>query len=430
MSKEQLKADFSWVPIEIEVSGSAVQIGIWEFRKPKKSNTFYLSRLSRTGLNRLFSQAGFYKLKDNPGIIVREVDSIIEVKSISDCKEFIKSYLDRIPIDGITLKTVPGEATKIALMDMYYRQYGSVICKDYLEHLDPLVKPILKDGPEVSYVPFRNALVKVTSDGIKEIPYKEVDEFCIWKDQIIDRDYHGLQSFDEAHFVQFLRNVTKGDEKRFSSFMSAIGYLLHNHSKPSLGQALIFYDEKITDPSAPEGGTGKGLIANAVRTFRNVIKIDGKRLDPTHRFAFQLATPSTQIIWIDDVASKFDFSALFSLLTDGLTVEKKNQSSFLISPERSPKILICSNTILESGGSSNKRRQLILELGDFYSSRIKEGSEQPIFEVHGCMFFDDDYWDQQEWGRFHSFMLSCLHLYLAEGLIQSEPINLNVNRDL
>ena len=107
---------------------------------------------------------------------------------------------------------------------------------------------------------------------------------------------------------------------------------------------------------------------------------------------------------------------LHSCITDGFTVEKKYQHQFYIPAENSPKIVLCSNMILTAGGTTNIRRQFILEFGDYYSQHIITGAEEPIKEIHGGLFFDKEDWDEAEWNKFFNFMITCSNFYHANGL--------------
>lgn len=420
--------EFFWVPMTEEISGIQVRCGIWVFRKPPKLDEYYLQGLSTTGINELLSAAKFYKLTENPEIIVRVVDSILTVQSLSDIKEFLKEYLKNIPEEGIDLGVVPGYASKLDLQEKYYRQYNLTFNKNYLEHLDPLPLPILSDGPDVSYVPFLNTIVEIKKEGIRTIGYRELNTHVVWKDQIIQRPFSGICEHSKSHFVKFLMNITENDEKRFSGFKSALGYLMHHYSSPSKGQAVLFYDQQITNFRHPQGGTGKGLIAQALSQIRKVTKIDGKHYKPEDKFKFQRVELSTQIVWIDDPKANFDFSDLFSCLTDGLTIEKKHMQSILCPPEKSPKFLIPSNSILGNEGSSNKRRQFPLELSDYYSKQIIKGDEEPIMQEHGCIFFDRQDWNPHEWDMFYSYMIGSILFYFQNGLVHVEPLNVAANR--
>jgi hypothetical protein len=209
---------------------------------------------------------------------------------------------------------------------------------------------------------------------------------------------------------------------------TGIGYLLHHYFRESEGQAVLFYDETITDVKTPQGGSGKGLIVNAIKQLRNVTKIDGKHLDISNRFRWEQVSPSTQVVWLDDMMPDFDFSILHSNLTDGMTIERKYLSQFLIQPKDAPKTVLCSNSIIKGGGSTNRRRQFIVELSDFYSRQIIKGDEKPIEREHGCLFFDNDAWPAEEWDLFFSVMLDCAYQYLNYGLVHNTGVNVEMNR--
>jgi hypothetical protein len=297
-----------------------------------------------------------------------------------------------------------------------------------LEHLDPLPWPILSDESGVVYIPFLNNIVEVKKNGITTINYKELKSHVVWKDQIIKREFNGMRNFHDSVFNVFMKNIANNDETRLNGFKSALGYLMHCHSSPSKGQAVILYDQAITNIKRPQGGTGKGIIAQALGQIRKVTKIDGKNYKSEDRFKFQQAELSTQIMSVDDPNANFDFTSLFSDLTDGLQIQKKHQQSIAFEREKSPKFLIPSNTILQAEGSSEKRRQYVLELSDHYSKQIINGDEEPIMTEHGCVFFDKDDWSEDEWSMFYAFMIDCVLYYLRNGLVNVKPLNVATNR--
>jgi hypothetical protein len=54
--------------------------------------------------------------------------------------------------------------------------------------LEPINLLMLQDTKDVSFIPYRNGVVKITKDKIDIVPYIDVDGY-IWDRQIIDRDY-------------------------------------------------------------------------------------------------------------------------------------------------------------------------------------------------------------------------------------------------
>ncbi len=225
-----------------------------------------------------------------------------------------------------------------------------------------------------------------------------------------------MEQYDQCHYAQFIQNVAGEKQAKINAFKSGIGYLLNNYNSPSRSQAVVCYDEEPSLVGEPNGGTGKGVFCKAIKQLRDTYKLDGKNIRRDDKFKFQGITERTQLFWIDDAADNFPFEMLHSAITDGFTVEKKYQHQFYIPAEKSPKVVLCSNTILSSMGKTNIRRQFILEFSDFYSRHIVTGAEEPIKEIHGGIFFDDDSWDQTEWDQFFSLMIDCAVYYHQEGL--------------
>ena len=103
--------------------------------------------------------------------------------------------------------------------------------------------------------------------------------------------------------------------------------IYYTHGKTfHIAPAIILNDEVISDN--PEGGTGKGLFMNALSHMKKLVVIDGKSFNFEKSFAYQLVSADTQILCFDDVKKYFDFERLFSLVTEGLTLEKEKQGCY------------------------------------------------------------------------------------------------------
>lgn len=418
-----------------KLSNTQFAKGIWKFEiKSKGKGDVYKSivfkGLYRDGIIKYLSSHGYFKRyrEDMSYIFIKEQKNIIEEIEISLMKDFVTDFVDeiRLPLqinfENLRLTVLP---TK--LKETFLLQAHLIFNDSFLGHLQNHTKSILKDDRETSYIPYRNTVVIATEEGRSQIRYEDLDGKCIWKSQIIDHEFKYVEENTNSHFARFLKNVAK-DEARLLSFQSAIGYMIHNFNHPSKGQAVICYDEQITDLSNPQGGTGKGLFAKALKQIRSTVKVDGKKFNANDRFCFQEVKESTQVVWFDDVKPDLGFDRFNSILTDGWNIEPKYKSSFFIDPKDSPKVLICSNSILDNEGSTRKRRQFILEFGNHYSKQIKTGIEEPIISEHGCTFFEDEDWDLKEWNAFDSFMLDCVVIYLNNGLIPYEHRNIEENR--
>nr|MBK9653135.1 hypothetical protein [Bacteroidota bacterium] len=125
---------------------------------------------------------------------------------------------------------------------------------------------ILKDTPTECYKLFKNRVIKITADGLQEIEYKDLHDKFVWKKHIIDFEFVDIKEFKQCHYYKFIYNVSNAQSEpgRHMAFITAIGYLLHNLNGRENGQAIICYDEVITDINIPQGGSGKGILAQSL----------------------------------------------------------------------------------------------------------------------------------------------------------------------
>jgi hypothetical protein len=122
----------------------------------------------------------------------------------------------------------------------------------------------------------------------------------------------------------------------------------------------------------------------------------------------------------DDVKKNFNFESLFSLITEGITIEYKNQGATKLPVSESPKVLISTNYTLKAEGGSFKRRMFEVELSSYF------GAHHSPRDEFDCMLFDD--WDVMEWARFDHYMINCLQYFLENGLVEYEHKNLGIRK--
>jgi len=424
--------DFGDLLLPELVSDYVIRYGLWEFKQRGEGSAYELSGLSRSGMLEFLTRSGYYRLAPESVVVVRFQGGVVEIVGTESIKAHIIGYLESIGSDGYSFKfrRRSVSASKLALKETYLRQHHLVINDGNLEHLKPLPFEILRDDAHTAFFPYKDGIVKVTAKEIPVIGFCDLEGKCVWKSHISKRR-HPLPSKESAEtskFEDFLGNITQGDVSRLDGFRSAIGYLLHNRTRPSVAVATVIYDEEVSDGTTANGGTGKGIVAKAVGQMRKVTRIDGKSYRSDDRFKFQLVNEDTQVIWLDDPRSDFDFEDLFSAISEGLSVEGKNQATRVFLQDRSPKFLITSNTILRGNGSSSSRRQYVLEVGSYYKNLMAQGIAEPLADEHGGDFFDSESWDEAEWERFDLFMMQCTQFYLANGLAKTEQVNVALNK--
>ena len=275
----------------------------------------------------------------------------------------------------------------------------------------------IDDTKDAAYLYYKNCAVKITKKSIEPIDYLDLGGY-VWKDHVIDRNFSICEVTDKCDYRKFISNICSGDEQRIKAMESTIGFMLHGYKNLSYCPAVILNDEVISDN--PEGGTGKGLFMNGLSQMKKVVTIDGKSFTFERSFAYQLVSADTQILVFDDVKKHFDFERLFSVVTEGLTLEKKNKDAIKIPFSKSPKIAITTNYAIKGSGNSFARRKWELELHQHYNKKFT-----PLDEFGKLMFGD---WNDDDWCEFDNYMVNCLVNYLNTGLVKSKFVNLNIRQ--
>jgi hypothetical protein len=345
----------------------------------------------------------FYPTNSKSYVFVKMYENIIENTSPEQIKDFVLNYLYNHEEFG----NAPYDA--IADNTKYFQP-------KYLDLIKSVEVCFKKDTQTICYLYYKNSVLEISENNINQIHYIELDGF-VWQNQIINRDFEKVE-FENCVFHKFVSLISGNDKDKFLAICSAIGFLLHSFKVSATNRAIILNDETISEN--PNGRSGKGIIGNAISKIKNVAKIDGKQFDNNKTFAYQTVQQDSQIIFFDDVKKNFNFESLFSLITEGITIEKKNKDAFTLPLEESPKILISTNYTLGGVGGSHEGRKYEIELSSYFSAK-----HTPLDEF-GHMFFED--WNKEEWLKFDNFMIYCLQVYLAAGLIKSDFVNLELRK--
>jgi hypothetical protein len=148
--------------------------------------------------------------------------------------------------------------------------------------------------------------------------------------------------------------------------------------------------------------------------------LDGKTFDDKKSFPYQTVNPETQILVFDDVKKNFDFESKFSIVTEGMTLERKNKDAIKIKVEDSPKMMISTNYAIKGEGNSHDRRRHEIEISQYYGRKLTP------YDEFNKQLFDD--WDLSEFERFDNYMVLCLQLYLNNGLIKQDAKNIKLRK--
>ena len=348
---------------------------------------------------------GFYKYCPEGGknyIFVKVTNNLIDHTSEKEIKDFVLTHL--LELDDIGVYN-------------YFADNTRFFKEEFLSMLSTIEIYFIADTKDASYLYYKNCAVKISKDGITTLDYLDLGGY-VWKDHVIDRNFNICDVTGKCDFKKFVSNINGGDEQRVKSMESTLGFLMHGYKNLSFCPAVILNDEVISDN--PEGGTGKGLLMNALSKMKKLVVIDGKSFAFERSFAYQLVSADTQILCFDDVRKHFDFERLFSVVTEGLTLEKKNKDAIKIPFSRSPKIAITTNYAIKGAGNSFARRKWELELHQYYTKEFT-----PLDEFGKLMFGD---WNDEDWCEFDNYMIGCLTTYIKIGLVKSKFVNLKIRQ--
>ena len=347
---------------------------------------------------------GFYKYStpnSHQYMFVKVTNNLISKASEEEIKDFVLGYLEGF--DDLSIYNFFADKTR------YFKE-------DFLSLLDTVDVHFVQDDKSFSFIYFRNCAVKVTPDELIKVDYIDLDGY-VWRDQVIDRDFEFCDKTD-CDFSRFVERISGDSPDRVRSLESAIGFLMSGYKDPGFCPSIILNDEVISDD--PRGGTGKGLFVQGVSMMKKVAMIDGKSFSFDKSFAYQTITTDTQVISFDDVNKGFNFEKLFSAITEGITIEKKNKDAIRIPFKRSPKIVITTNYTIRGRGNSFNRRKFELELCQYYTKTFT-----PVDDF-GRRLFDE--WDEAEWCAFDNYMISNLQGYLSTGLVEAYSSNTKIKK--
>jgi hypothetical protein len=406
VSKKELRTQLE----ESSIEGEVIDAVLDRVEKENSMQTFWEKtekgaiKIVHILFKQFLEDNGFYKYCPEGSknyVFVKVTNNLIDHTSEKEIKDFVLGHL--IELDDIRVYN-------------YFADNVRFFRDEFLSMLSTIDIYFIEDSKSESYLYYRNCAVKITKDGVETIDYLDLGGY-VWKDHVIDRKFL-VCSGDDSMYKKFISRICGDEESRVNTMQSTIGFMMHGYKNLSYCPAVILNDEVISDN--PEGGTGKGLFMNALSQMKKLVVIDGKAFAFEKSFPYQTVSADTQILCFDDVKKNFDFERLFSVVTEGLTLEKKNKDAIKIPFSKSPKIAITTNYAIKGTGNSFARRKWEIELHQHYSKDFT-----PLDEF-GKHFFAD--WNDDDWCAFDNYMVECLQGYLNTGLVKSKFVNLKIRQ--
>lgn len=382
-----------------------------ELKEVLEHEDFWFSNIDKNGKEKITIDALKYKLflerngfkkhypndSQKPSWVFIESNKV-KITSVEIIKDFVLDYLM--------------EKKEFEVWN-YCAKYQNLFAENFLLMLESIELKMLNDTRTTSYIAFNNGVLEITKNEIKLVDYIDID-FYIWEEHILKRDFVPLDEF-ENDYKQFIFNISNNEPLAIEC---AIGYLISTYKNRSNNKAIILNDEVISEN--PEGGTGKGVFVQGINQIRKTSIIDGKLFDGKKSFPYQTVSLDTKILVFDDVVKNFNFEEKFSLVTEGLTLERKNKDAVKLNVHESPKLIISTNYAIRGEGNSHDRRRYELEIAQFYGKDLTPEDE------FGRQLFDD--WNELDYQKFDNYIVYCLQLFLKTGLVKQNAKNIKMRK--
>jgi hypothetical protein len=398
----ELKYDGDWKRAKDELRKRFNMVDNEEFWSKNEKGNY---SLNNKRFKDFLESNDFFKNSPNEGStfdFIQKQGIFMKIVYEKDIKDFVIEWIEQNQCDEGVFNLMTGN------LKFFKRDYLSLLKSKSIE--------VLKDSKDECYLFYRNCIVKITKDNKEILSYSDVN-VGIWRDQVINRDYYPTDHH-QAEYRRFIWKIAGENRDKYKAFQTVIGYLLHSFKTNSNNKAIIFNDEVISEN--PNGRSGKGIFWNALKQLRKVQSLDGKTFDFNKSFPYQSVATDCQVLVFDDVKKSFNFENLFSVITEGISIEYKGKDSIKLDVTESPKIIITTNYTIQGDSASFNARKYEVEMSSYFNDNFT-----PIMEF-GHELFNE--WNDDEWASFDNYMMNCISIYLENGLIDMPLKNLDYRK--
>lgn len=236
-------------------------------------------------------------------------------------------------------------------------------------------------------------------------------------------EYHAAHKFDIAG--QGLTDDEIAEQKQnLINKIFTFGYMLHHYKSPSRAWAPMAMDNKIGEDNECNGRSGKSFFFKVLSYMQKTVKLSGRNprlMDNPH--VFDQVNQHTQMLLLDDCDRYLNTGLFYDNITSDMTVNPKNNQSFTIPFESSPKIAFTTNYVPSDFDPSSEARLLYMVFSDYYHQRTEENDyleTRSIRDDFGKDLYGKDY-TEEEWLDDINFWVQCCRFYLQ---LIDEPIKL------
>lgn len=226
--------------------------------------------------------------------------------------------------------------------------------------------------------------------------------------------------FESHRFTIDGEGLTKEEREEqgqnLASKLFAIGYMLHHYKSPSRAWAPMAMDNKIGEDGECNGRSGKSFLFKALSLFMKTVKLSGrnpKLMDNPH--VFDQVTQHTDFVLVDDCDRYLSTEQFYDLITSDMTVNPKNNQSYTIPFDQSPKFGFTTNYVPRDFDASTEARLLYLVFSDYYHQRTENNDyleTRSIRDDFGRDLISSTY-PEEMWNADICFFMQCAAFYLS-----------------
>lgn len=403
---------------------------------------------SNTRVYNFLAKNGFAQLKtqnEEQDIYVKVTGNVVKEVKEKDIRKYINEFLDERKMD-------------IKLRDTFYR--SRQITGTSFENLPYRTIDFSDFDKNSQYMFFKNKVWKIVADKIEEHRHGEVEKY-VWEQEVIPHRVELLPEFFSVTYDQvnddynidikntdcllfkfminscrmfwkveefgveeigpddkkYLRKELTEEEKKEQHMhlinrIYTLGYLLHRYKDQSRPWAPWALENKVSEESVSEGGTGKSIFMKIPKHFMKSIILGARDQEVTkNKHLLENVNEHTDFVLLDDCNEYLNFPYFYPMITGEWTINPKNTRSFVLDYKDAPKMGFSSNYYPRNIDPSTERRLLYTVFSDYYHSATEEHPEQrsPKDEFKKNLFED---FNETEWNLAINLVAQCLKVYL------------------
>jgi len=209
---------------------------------------------------------------------------------------------------------------------------------------------------------------------------------------------------------------TREQMQNLCNKMFVIGYMLHRFKSPSRAWAPYAMDSRLGEEGECNGRSGKSFFFKTLSIFLRTVTLSGrnpKLMDNPH--VYDQVTRHTQMLQVDDCNYDLSTRQFFDNITSDMNVNPKNQQSYTIKFEESPKLCFSTNYVPKEFDASTDARMLYMVFSDYYHQRTDESDyfeNRTIRDDFGRDLFSNTY-PEELWNADLNFFMQCEQFYLG-----------------